>query len=104
MLICTQWKARPLTPDQANRMMQTWGKVEAAQAENPNVDRVCWFIFTDGSGGFTVNKASDADAGAAFELETALALGEFLEFDSNVVLDLDSAMPAILKGMELINT
>jgi hypothetical protein len=38
MLICTSWKARPLSPEQANRMMQVWGKVEASTAENPNVE------------------------------------------------------------------
>lgn len=32
-----------------------------------------------------------------------LALGEYLELTSNIVLDLDSAMPGILKGMEHVN-
>ncbi len=104
MLICSYWKSRPLSPDQANRMMATWGKVEARQAENANVDRVCWYLFSDGSGGFTVNKATDVDAANAFELEVSLALSEFIDIESKVVLDLDTAMPAILKGMELINS
>jgi hypothetical protein len=84
-------------------MMQTWGKVEAAQAENPSVERVCWYLFGDGTGGFTVNKATDVDAATAFGLEISLALGEFLELDSRIVLDMDSAMPAILKGLEYDN-
>ena len=84
-------------------MMTTWGKIEAAQAENPNVERVCWYIYGDGSGGFTVAKSVDADAANAFGLEISLALSEFIELDSKIVLDLDSAMPAILKGMELVN-
>jgi hypothetical protein len=104
MLICTTWKSRQLSADQANRMMGRWGKIEAAQAENPSVERVCWYIFGDGSGGFTVNKATDADAATAFGLEVSLALSEFLELDSKIVLDLDSAMPAILKGIERINS
>lgn len=104
MFICTSWKSRPLSPEQANRMMGVWAKVEAAEAENPNVERVCWFIYGDGSGGFTVNKATDADAANAFGLEVCLALGEFLDLDSRVVLDLDSAMPAIQRGMERINS
>ncbi len=103
MLVYTSWKARPLTPEQARRMMQTWGKVEAAQAENPSVERVCWYLFGDGTGGFTVNKATDVDAATAFGLEISLALGEFLELDSRIVLDMDSAMPAILKGLEYDN-
>jgi hypothetical protein len=104
MLICTTWKSRQLSADQANRMMDRWGKVEASQAENPSVERVCWYIFGDGSGGFTVNKANDVDAATAFGLELSLALSEFLELDSKIVLDLDSAMPAILKGVERINS
>ena len=103
MLICTTWKSRQLSADQANRMMDRWGKIEAAQAENPSVERVCWYIFGDGSGGFTVNKATDVDAASAFGLEVSLALSEFLELDSKIVLDLDSAMPAILKGIERVN-
>ena len=102
MLICSYWTSRPLSPEQSNRMMATWGKIEAKQAENPDVERLCWYLFTDGSGGFTVNKANDIDAANAFELEVALALGEFIDIKSKVVLDLDTAMPAILKGMELI--
>lgn len=104
MLVCTAWKARQLSPEQSKRMMETWAKTEAAQAENPSMERVCWFIFGDGSGGFTVNKVTDAEAAVAFGLELSLALGEFLEFDSKIVLDLDSAMPAIMKGMEHIST
>jgi hypothetical protein len=103
MLVCTSWKARQLSPEQANRMMQVWSKVEAAEAENTSVERVCWYLNSDGSGGFTVNKVTDADAAAAFELEVSLALSEFLELQSNIVLDLETAMPAIEKGMARIN-
>jgi hypothetical protein len=104
MLVCTTWKARPLSPEQGNRMMQVWGKIEAAAAENPSVERLCWYIFGDGSGGITVSKAVDVEAANAFGLEISLALGEFLEFDSKIVLDLESAMPAILKAVEYQNT
>ncbi len=103
MLLLTSWKGRPLSPEQSNRMMQVWGKIEAAMAENPNVERLCWYITSDGSGGVTVTKSADADAANAFELETSLALSEFLEFESKVVLDLDTAMGPILKAMEHIN-
>jgi len=103
MLVCTSWKARPLTPERANRMMEVWGKVEAALAESADMERLCWYIFADGSGGFTVSKAASTEAATAFELEIALALSEFLELESKLVLDLDTAMPAILKGMEHVN-
>jgi len=84
-------------------MMQTWGKLEAKMAEDASSERLCWYIAADGSSGVTVSKVSDPEAAAAVELETSLALGEFLDIDSKIVLDLDTAMPAILKGLEHIN-
>lgn len=103
MLVCTSWKSRPLTAAQANRMMEVWAKVEASQAENSALERVCWYINSDSSGGFTVTKANDVDASIAWELEISLALSEFIELESKTVLDLDAAMPAIEKGIERIN-
>jgi hypothetical protein len=103
MLVQTTWKARPISPEQANRMMTAWGKIEARIAEDPNVERVNWYISTDGTSGSTVMKASDSDAANQLSLEICLALGEFLDFDTKVVLDLDTAMPAIMKGMEIVN-
>jgi hypothetical protein len=84
-------------------MMEIWGKTEAREAEDPTSERVCWFINADGSGGLTVSKVLDVEAATAASLETSLALSEFLELDSKIVLDLDEAMPAILKGMEYAN-
>jgi hypothetical protein len=100
MLICTSWKARPLTREQADRLMAIWGKLEADLAENPAVERVCWFLDADGGGGFTVDRVADADAAVALNLEASLALGEFMEIETRPVLDLDAAMPAIMRGME----
>jgi hypothetical protein len=104
MLVCTTWKARPLTREQTNRMMQTWGKLQAAMDENPSVQRLSWYIFDDGSGGITITKYLDVEAASAIALETSLALSEFLEFDSKVVLDQETAMPAILKAVEHVNS
>lgn len=103
MYIRTTWTARPLTPEQTNRMMAVWGKLEASLAANPTFERVCWFIDADGSGGVTIAKTTDADGAAALGLEQSLALGEFLVLDSKIVLDLDSAMPAILAGVGHMN-
>ena len=100
MLICTSWKARPLTPEQTDRMMSIWGKMEADLAENTSVERLCWFLNVDGTGGFTVNRVKDADAAMAFSLEIALSLGEFIEVDTRPVLDLEAAMPAITNSVE----
>ncbi len=103
MILYTTWKSRPLSPEQANRMMGVWGKVEAGMAESPNSERLCWYMNVDGSGGMTVSKVNDYDAAAALGLAQSMALAEFIEMDSKIVLDLDAAMPAILKGMEFIN-
>jgi hypothetical protein len=104
MLICTSWKQRQLSAEQTNRLMEIWGKIEADTAQNPDLERVCWYMFGDGTGGFTVNKVHDPDAANAFGLEIALALGDFLELDSRIVLELETAMPSILKAVERINT
>lgn len=100
MLICTTWKGRPLSSADAERMMAIWGKLEAEAETNTAADRMCWYISADGTSGFTVVKVNDPDAAAASGLETTLALSEFFEFESRIVLDLESAMPAIMKGLE----
>ena len=48
----------------------------------------------------SVVKVADSDAAVALMLEVSLALGEFLELESRIVLDLDSAMPAITNAMD----
>jgi hypothetical protein len=99
MFVCTTWKGRPLSPDQSQRMMDVWAKTEAKEAENASSERVCWFIAVDGSSGLTVSRVSDSDAAVALMLEVSLALSEFIELESKIVLDLDSAMPAITDAM-----
>ena len=103
MLLCTTWKARPLSPDGMTRMMDTWGKLAAEQAERGDSERLCWFLYTDGSGGFTVARVGDDAEAHAYALETALALGEFLELETRPVLDLDGAMPAIMAAVGRIS-
>jgi hypothetical protein len=102
MLLCTTWKSRPITVEQGDRMMAVWGKVEADMAARTDMTRQCWYIAADGSQGVLVVEVSDPDAAAAFNLEVSLALGEFLEMDTRPVLDLDTAMPAIIAGMERV--
>jgi hypothetical protein len=102
-LVCTTWKARPLTVEQRNQLMALWGKVEVDQAENTSLERVCWYMFSDGSGGFTVVKANDIEAANAWGLEVGLALGDLIELENKVVLELEAAMPAIQKALERLN-
>ena len=103
MLLRTSWKVRPMGPEAVKRMMDVWGKIEADTAENPDVERLCWYVYTDGSGGFTVNRVADNDSALAFGLEVALALEEFLEMETRPVLDLESAMPAIAAATQRMN-
>jgi hypothetical protein len=103
MLVCTTWKARPLSPDALQRMMTIWGKIEADEEANADSERLCWYLYSDGSGGFTVSRVKDEQAAHSLLLEVSLALGEFLELETRLVQDLDSAMPAIAAAMERIN-
>src|SRR5262245_32108239 len=103
MLMCTSWKTRPIGAEAAKRMMEIWGKIEADLAANPAVERLCWYLYSDGSGGFTVERFTDGDAALAFSLESALALGEFFEIDTRPVHDLDSALPSIVAALERAN-
>lgn len=103
MLLCTTWKARPLQPEAAQRMMAVWGKIEADMAANAGIERLCWYIFGDGAGGFTVSRVADDQAANAFMLEIALALAEFLDMETRPVFDLASAMPAITSAMGRTN-
>jgi hypothetical protein len=84
-------------------MMDTWGKLEAEQSERGGSERLCWFLFADGSGGLTVARVDDDVEAQAYALESALALGEFLELETRPVLDLDAAMPAIMAAVGRIN-
>lgn len=104
MLVGTTWKTRALTATQMTRMMETWGKLEAAFAERGGAERLCWYITTDGTAGVTVNEVKDAETAAAWALEAAVALGEYLELDTRILLDMDAALPAITKGVELKNS
>lgn len=100
MIVWTTWKARPLSPEQATRMMDVWSRTEAKVA--PAGERLAWYLAVDGSGGVSIDRFDDPDAAAVHGLEIALALGEFLEIESKVVLDLDAAMPAITAAAEYL--
>lgn len=100
MIVCTTWKARALNPEQVSRMMDVWAKTEAKDAENPVTERLAWYIAADGSGGLSIFRTDNPDAAAAFGLEVCAALSEFIELESKVMVDLDTAMPAILAAIE----
>jgi hypothetical protein len=100
MLVATTWKGRPLSPEQAQRMMNVWAKTEAREAETGASERLCWYLAADGSSGVTVSRVIDEEAATALQLETCLALSEFIELESKVVLDMETAMPAIISGLD----
>ena len=60
-------------------------------------------MYADGSGGVTITKTRDVDGALAFEAEVGLALSAFLEIETKAALDLDAAMPAIMKAIDRSN-
>ena len=100
MHLITTWKSRPLSPEQFDRLMAIWGKLEQRTAADSSSERVCWFQFSDGSGGVTIDKVKDVDAALALGLEQSLSLGEFIELDTKIGMDLDVALPMIIKAQE----
>jgi hypothetical protein len=100
MLVGTTWRARPLSSEQFERMMGVWGKLEADLEARDVTERLCWYITSDGSSGVTVVRVTDPDAATQFQLEVSLALSEFLELETRPVLDLETAMPAIVARLE----
>jgi len=98
MHLITTWKSRALGPEQFERLMTVWGKLEERSASDQSAERVCWFEYSDGSGGVTIDKVEDVDAAMALALEQSLTLGEFIELDAKIGLDLETALPLILKA------
>jgi hypothetical protein len=103
VIAVTIWKARPLTPEQTNRMMSVWGKQQAQDAADPAWENVFWGLYADGSGGLAVARFADADKANARALEQCMALGEFLEIETKIVLDLEQAMPSIMTAVTAVN-
>ena len=104
MIIATTWKSRPISPEQFNRLMTVWGKLEEKIAKDKSSERLCWYLNADGSGGVTVDRVDDETTAAALQLELGLSLGEFIDIDSKIVLDMDSAMPSIIAAQGLANS
>ena len=105
MLIATTWKTRPLNPEQVNRMMTVWGKLQAAEAASTVIEPVCQYFYADGSGGFSVARVKDTEAagGSAFGLEWMMSLSEFLDAKSEIVMELDHALPSIMAAVGHVN-
>lgn len=98
MLMCTIWKLRPRSQEQQSRMMGIWGKIEADLAERPGIDRLSWYSYGDGSGGFSVSEVADDQL--AFLFEILGALSEFMEFEVKPVVDLETALASMPAMME----
>jgi hypothetical protein len=103
MHLITTWKSRPLGPEQFGRLMAVWGKLEERAAADPSSERICWFEYSDGSGGVTIEKVADLDAALALGLEHSLSLGEFIELETKIGIDLDTSLPAIMKAQENVS-
>ena len=97
MLICTTWKTRPLNAAQTSQFMERWGKIEADMEASPSIERIGFYMFGDGSGGLAISKVDEA--GLMLSLELGLALGEFVESDMRVIVDMESAAGAIANAV-----
>ena len=62
MILITTWKSRPLNPEQFNRLMNVWGKLEQKTAADSSTERICWYSYSDGTGGLTIDKVADVEA------------------------------------------
>jgi hypothetical protein len=97
--LAVSWKTRPMDSAALNRLMTTWGAYESALGAHREIRRVAWWMFADGTGGFTVLESADADALYEFVVEWSVALNEFLEPDCRPVLTLDAARPAVVAAV-----
>lgn len=79
--------------------MDIWGKIEADVAQRPGTNRLCWYAYGDGSGGFFVSEIANDDD-AAFLFEVVGALAEFVEFEIKPVVGLESTMALAAAVME----
>ena len=103
MILISTWKSRALSPEQFNRLMSVWGKLEEKAAADSSSERIAWYSYSDGSGGITIEKVADVEAAVALALEQSLSLGEFIELETKIGVDLDAALPLILKAQENAN-
>ena len=103
MIPITTCKSRPISPEQYNRLMNVWGKLEHKTAADPSTERIGWYLYSDGSGGITIDNVKDVEAALALGLEQALSLGKFIELGTRIGLDMDAALPQILKAQKNAN-
>ena len=95
MLMLTTWKSRPISPEQLTRMMGVWGQMEADMANAPgDFERLAWYQRADGTGGLTITRASNPEAMTTYFFKYFVLLGEFLEFDSTPLVDMEQVMVA----------
>jgi hypothetical protein len=100
MLYLTTFRPRPMTPEQFQRMLVVWTKIEADVAARTDLERRFLYFDVSGSSGVEVSELSDPDAALPFVYEAHVALSEFIDFETRPVLELEEAMPAVLAAAE----
>ena len=91
MLVITTYKTvGTRSPEAAKALMKRFGEVGATPGE------VAHYVFADGSGGVVIAESDDAKV----LHNAALAYTEWLEFDSQIILKLEDALPGILAALE----
>ena len=56
MHLITTWKSRPLSPEQFDRLMSVWGKLEERTRGGSELGADLLVPYSDGSGGVTIDK------------------------------------------------
>jgi len=78
-----QWNETARAKERFKEILERYGEL----GEGPGV--VAHYVFADGTGGIIITDGADPE----FAYKTGLALGEFLDVDTRVVLPLDEALP-----------
>lgn len=90
MLMMTTYKTKPfMTKDENKRLMEIFA--EAGTTDGT----VAHYVFGDGSGGVVIGEADEAGTG----YRNILNYGEFVEYETKVLLSIDDAVPHIMDAL-----
>jgi muconolactone delta-isomerase len=98
MIMLTEWKSRPLHPEQMQRMLSVWAKISADLDANPRMKRIGHYQRADASGGLSIYEVPDGSTAESYTY--LLPLHEFLDMRVVPLLTIDETMSAIMTVME----
>jgi hypothetical protein len=98
MIMLTEWKSRPLTPEQMQRMLSVWAKVSVDLDAQPGMRRIGHYTRADASGGLSIYEVPDGSTATSYTYLAALQ--EFLDMRVVPLLTIDETMEAIMTVLE----